>query len=121
MPMLSSTQSPFPGMHGGLSPKLNHLDDIRNIDRPLLHPGPNTELAHDLMWADPKLADCSAETDDTDDDDNKGWCRRLYDWITGSAKDSGYGDNALRRTSVWFSSDQVRAFILLPQLMVQNL
>ena len=38
-------------MHGGLSPSLNSLEDINNIQRPL--DTVDKGLACDLMWADP--------------------------------------------------------------------
>lgn len=40
-------------MHGGLSPSLNNLDELRNLPRPLV-PQQNT-LSFDLLWADPSL------------------------------------------------------------------
>ncbi|CCD61407.2 Serine/threonine-protein phosphatase [Caenorhabditis elegans] len=39
-------------MHGGISPRLNTLEDIKNIDHPLFEIG-NDSLAQDLLWADP--------------------------------------------------------------------
>ncbi|KAF8382150.1 hypothetical protein PRIPAC_71292 [Pristionchus pacificus] len=39
-------------MHGGLSPVLNRLDDLRNVHRPFDDPPP-CSLECDVMWADP--------------------------------------------------------------------
>ncbi|GMR56881.1 hypothetical protein PMAYCL1PPCAC_27076, partial [Pristionchus mayeri] len=41
-------------MHGGVSPLLTSLDDIRNIPKPMMDPNTN-QLACDLMWADPMI------------------------------------------------------------------
>ncbi|OIW02700.1 hypothetical protein TanjilG_29476 [Lupinus angustifolius] len=38
-------------MHGGLSPELTHLDEIRNLPRPVAIP--DTGLLCDLLWSDP--------------------------------------------------------------------
>lgn len=38
-------------MHGGLSPDLKHLDEIRSLPRPVAIP--DTGLLCDLLWADP--------------------------------------------------------------------
>lgn len=38
-------------MHGGLSPDLNHLDEIRGLPRPTMIP--DTGLLCDLLWSDP--------------------------------------------------------------------
>lgn len=38
-------------MHGGLSPELNNLNQIRNIKRPC--DVPESGLLSDLLWSDP--------------------------------------------------------------------
>lgn len=35
-------------MHGGLSPHLNNLDQLRNLPRPIDPPNPSMEI--DLLW-----------------------------------------------------------------------
>ena len=41
-------------MHGGISPKLQTINDIRRISLPFEEPAPDS-LEQDLLWADPSL------------------------------------------------------------------
>uniref|UniRef100_A0A0K0E4Q3 Serine/threonine-protein phosphatase n=1 Tax=Strongyloides stercoralis TaxID=6248 RepID=A0A0K0E4Q3_STRER len=51
MPLAAIVGNKILCMHGGLSPKLNSLDDIKNIKRPTEAYGPVLET--DLLWSDP--------------------------------------------------------------------
>ncbi|XP_056166810.1 serine/threonine-protein phosphatase PP1 isozyme 2-like [Syzygium oleosum] len=58
LPVAALIQCNILCMHGGLSPKLTNLDQIRGLPRP--SDVPDCGLLHDLLWSDP-------------DEDVKGW------------------------------------------------
>lgn len=51
MPIASIVADKIFCVHGGLSPSLSHMDDIRNIARPT--DVPDYGLLNDLLWSDP--------------------------------------------------------------------
>ncbi|KAK0428865.1 hypothetical protein QR680_011053 [Steinernema hermaphroditum] len=54
MPLAAIIRDKIICMHGGLSPSLNSIDDIRNIKKPLMTVK-DVPLAQDLLWSDPQL------------------------------------------------------------------
>ncbi|KIH63030.1 Ser/Thr phosphatase family protein [Ancylostoma duodenale] len=53
MPLTALVGDKILCMHGGLSPQLESLDQLRNITRPTDATGPTLEM--DLLWADPVI------------------------------------------------------------------
>ncbi|KAI9149350.1 Serine/threonine-protein phosphatase 2B catalytic subunit [Paramyrothecium foliicola] len=51
LPLAAVMNKQFLCIHGGLSPELHTLDDLRNIDR--FREPPNQGLMCDILWADP--------------------------------------------------------------------
>jgi len=51
LPLAAIMNKQFLCIHGGLSPELNTLDDIRNIDR--FREPPTHGLMCDILWSDP--------------------------------------------------------------------
>ena len=53
LPLCASVGNRIFCVHGGLSPKLNRLQDLHAIDRSTLAAVPNDGLVCDLLWSDP--------------------------------------------------------------------
>jgi diadenosine tetraphosphatase ApaH/serine/threonine PP2A family protein phosphatase len=54
LPLAAVIQNLHFAVHGGLSARINTLDDIRNIDRFLITNFQQKEIVSDLVWGDPK-------------------------------------------------------------------
>jgi serine/threonine-protein phosphatase PP1 catalytic subunit len=59
LPIAAIVASKIFCVHGGLSPALSHMDDIRNISRPT--DVPDYGLLNDLLWSDPAIMDTDWE------------------------------------------------------------
>ncbi|KAE8136587.1 hypothetical protein BDV38DRAFT_283799 [Aspergillus pseudotamarii] len=55
LPLTTLIESQIPCLHGGLSPSISHLDDIRAIDRE--QEPPHSGSMCDLLWSDPDERD----------------------------------------------------------------
>ena len=76
MPVAAVVNSTFLAVHGGISPKLTHLDLINEIDR-RVEPVAD-ELLMDLLWSDP-MKRTHAKTNDFSENENRGVsCRFGY-------------------------------------------
>lgn len=53
LPLCASVENRIFCVHGGLSPKLNTLNDLHSIDRAQLRSVPSEGLVCDLLWSDP--------------------------------------------------------------------
>lgn len=62
MPIASIVADKIFCVHGGLSPSLSHMDDIRNIARPT--DVPDYGLLNDLLWSDPADMDQDWESNE---------------------------------------------------------
>jgi len=62
LPVAAIVEEKILCMHGGISPDLKHLDQIRNIKWPT--DIPEAGLVTDLLWADPKS--CSIKWDENE-------------------------------------------------------
>jgi serine/threonine-protein phosphatase PP1 catalytic subunit len=62
LPIAAIVASKIFCVHGGLSPALSHMDDIRNIARPT--DVPDYGLLNDLLWSDPAIMDTDWEANE---------------------------------------------------------
>ena len=62
LPIAAIVASKIFCVHGGLSPSLSHMDDIRNIARPT--DVPDYGLLNDLLWSDPADMDADWEANE---------------------------------------------------------
>ena len=63
LPLCAIVDGRYMCMHGGLSPNLNSLDELKDLDR--IRDPPEDGVMCDLLWSDP-------------DDSNPGWGKCLF-------------------------------------------
>eukprot|EP01104_Vermistella_antarctica_P007848 TRINITY_DN1944_c0_g2_i1.p1 TRINITY_DN1944_c0_g2~~TRINITY_DN1944_c0_g2_i1.p1 ORF type:complete len:600 (+),score=201.13 TRINITY_DN1944_c0_g2_i1:185-1801(+) len=80
LPLGAVMNDQFLCVHGGLSPSIKNLDDIRNIER--IQEPPQTGPMCDLLWADP------ADNYETTDSDDADWFR--HNEVRGCSYSYGY-------------------------------
>jgi serine/threonine-protein phosphatase PP1 catalytic subunit len=71
MPLCAAVEDRVFCVHGGLSPKLNTLDQLHRIDRTQLSQVPDSGLVCDLLWSDP-------DKNETDWGENERGCSHTF-------------------------------------------
>lgn len=84
IPLVCIINGKFMGTHGGLSPELKTVDDIKKINR--FSEPPREGIFCDLIWSDPV-------------DNDKGYCENIYK------------SNEVRGCSYFFGLEAVSKFL----------